>query len=184
MAETTTQWKVTGLKELGELLKDLPEELRRGVVRKALRKGAMLVEADAKRRVPILKPRLVKGRSQLDPRRTPGTLLNAIRAGGAFSQAGGTEVIVKVGVKRLTKKAVAAFKQTSGKAGALNPNDPFYARFVEYGTSKTPVQAFMRPALESQGFAVVERFRDEFKRGLDETAKKLFLHKGRVSSGG
>jgi len=183
MADFRTQWKITGLKELAEFLKDLPMDLRRGVVRRALRKAALLVETDAKRRVPILKPRLIKGRSELDPRRTPGTLLNAIRTAGAFSPAGGTEVIVKVGVKRLTKSAVARFKLASGKGGAFNPNDPFYAMYVERGTSKTPVQAFMRPALESQGFAVVERFREEFRRGLDEFAKKLLLHKGRAASG-
>ena len=180
MAET--QWQVTGLKELGEFLKELPIELRRGVVRKALRKAAKLVETEAKRLAPVLKARVRKSGSKkpyLDPRRIAETLRDAIRVGGAFGPAGGTEVIVKVGIKKLHKTTIEAIR----RGDLIEPRDPFYAMFVERGTSRTPAQSFMRPALESQGFAVVEQFKEEFRRGLDDFAKKLLLHKGRRSSG-
>lgn len=51
-------------------------------------------------------------------------------------------------VKKLSTKRIEAFKTKHGKSGAKNPNDPFYWRFVEFGTSKMPAKPFLRPAFE------------------------------------
>ena len=49
----TSGVKVTGLKELAEFMKQLPEKLQKNVMRGALRAGAKVLEAEAKRGAPV-----------------------------------------------------------------------------------------------------------------------------------
>ena len=173
---------VTGLKELAVVLRELPDQFRRGALRIAMRKAAELIEADAKRRAPVLqKP---------DPRRRAGTLRDAISTRVSVPK-GGNEVRARVGVRRLTKQTVSEFKQRTGRGATANPDDPFYAMMVERGVTRRqggkivqiPARPFMRPALLANAMQVVERFREEARREIDVTARKLLLHKGRRASG-
>ena len=45
-----------------------------------------------------------------------------------------------------------------GKAGAKNPNDPFYWRFQEFGTTKMKARPFLSPAAESKGNEAIKTF--------------------------
>src|SRR5687768_15884815 len=110
------QLEVKGLRELRAALLELPKKLDRVVLNSALMAGARLMVADAKLRVPV---------------RT-GELRRNIRARPVKPEGRHTATVI-VGVRKLTKKQVFAARKKRGRA---NASDPFYWRFVEFGTSK------------------------------------------------
>jgi HK97 gp10 family phage protein len=110
--------KVRGIPELKAALGGLVPKLRRQVLRNALAAGARLVRDEARRRAPVLQPTLRA------PYRKPETVRKAIsvRTSKIARRAGDVGVFVNV---RPAKR---------GQRGAKNPNDPFYWRFVNWGT--------------------------------------------------
>lgn len=137
MAEIV-QWK--GFRELEQNLKLLGDDMREKGVKLMMSRAAVPMRDDAKSRAPIL--------SEPDPRRKPGTVRNAIRIWR--KRATRYAVTYYVGVRTLGRKAVTAFKRKTGRSSADNPNDPFYWRFLEFGTSKMSARPFLRPAFESK----------------------------------
>lgn len=116
---------VRGIDELKAQLKAIPDKLRRQALRNALAAGARVVRDEAKRNAPVLK--------QPDPRRTPGTVRDAIRVRTSKQARADGNVGVFVNVRPLTGKQITKFKASSGRNGAANPNDPFYWRWLEFG---------------------------------------------------
>jgi len=130
MAADTVQ--VKGLDELKRKLADVPKALRKRVLRNALAAGAREVRDVAKRNAPVLN----LGTSMKAPYRKAGTVRDAIRVrtSKADRKAGDVGVFVNV---RPAK---------AGQRGAKNPNDPFYWRFLEFGTKKMPARPFLQRA--------------------------------------
>jgi HK97 gp10 family phage protein len=128
--------RVTGIPDLKAALQAIPAKLRRRALRNALAAGARLIRDAARSVAPVLKA----GRRA--PYRRPGTVKKAIvvRTSRAARRAG--DVGVFVNVRPLKAKQRAAFKG----AGAKNPNDPFYWRFLEFGTNKMRAMPFLQPA--------------------------------------
>lgn len=117
--------RVHGLDELRAQLKALPDKLRRRALRNALAAGARVVRDESQRRAPVLR--------ESDPRRTAGTVRNAIRVRTSKQARQAGDVGVFVNVRPLTGKQITSFKAASGRKGAANPNDPFYWRWLEFG---------------------------------------------------
>lgn len=125
--------KVTGLPDLRAQLLAIPGKLRKRALRNALAAGARVVRDDARRRAPVI------GAMDYPVRRgfrTPGTLQRAIsvRTSKVARRAGDVGVFVNV---RPAKK---------GQRGARNPRDPFYWRWVEFGTRFAAARPFLEPA--------------------------------------
>jgi HK97 gp10 family phage protein len=118
--------KVRGLPDLRRALLSIPDKLRKRALRNALAAGAREVQKEARRLTPIM-----IGRS---PYRTPGLLRKAIsvRTSKIARRAGDVGVFVNV---RPAKK---------GKRGAKSASDPFYWRFVEFGTAKMRGRGFLQ----------------------------------------
>lgn len=121
MAVESTTKAITGLDGAIATLKGLPDKLRKRALRNALAAGGRLVRDAAKRATPILSasdPAVRKGW------RKPGTLKKAIT--------------VRTSKQSLKKGDVGVFVNVrpakQGNRGAKNPNDPFYWRFIEFGT--------------------------------------------------
>ena len=97
------------------------------------------------------------------PHRKAGTLRKAIKSRTKVKRGGRTETIIEV--KGLTDKQISKFKSKTGKGGRDNPNDPYYWRFVEFGTSKMPAKPFLRPAFEQTkeqaSSAIISTLREE-----------------------
>ena len=78
------------------------------------------------------------------------------------------KVRTKIYVRKLKEGKIEEFKTRTGKSGAYNPNDPFYWRFVEFGTSKMPAQPFLQPAFvskkEQAAREIITTLRDDILR--------------------
>ena len=124
--------RIEGLDELKRKLSEVPKAMRKRVLRNALAAGAREVRDVAKRNAPVM----TLGTSLKAPYRKPGTVKQAIRVrtSKADRRAGDVGVFVNV---RPAK---------AGQRGAKNPNDPFYWRFLEFGTRKMPARPFLQRA--------------------------------------
>jgi HK97 gp10 family phage protein len=153
--------RLDGVDELRRALEAMPARIRARAVRAALRKAALPIRDDAKARAPVLQGRL--------PYRTPGTVRRRIslRASKFARQAGDEGVFV--GVKPLRGRADT---RRYGKAGARNPNDPFYWRFLEFGTRKMAARPFLGPAARAKGNEVVRNFLRESLPAIEKLNRK------------
>ncbi|OOH89535.1 hypothetical protein BMT54_06485 [Pasteurellaceae bacterium 15-036681] len=147
--------KVSGLKELGKAMQDLGRKASNRIAVKAMRKGGAIVRDKARANAPVLQEQV--------PHRKAGTLKKAITSRTKIKRGGKTETIIWV--KGLTGKQISKFKGKTGKSGKDNPNDPYYWRFVEFGTSKMPAKPFLRPAFEQSkqqaSDAIISTLREE-----------------------
>lgn len=132
--------KVTGLKELKQRLSTLERKAKNRIAVKAMRRGGVIIRDQARANAPLLKEKV--------PHRKRGTLKKNIIASTKPQKDGSVRTIIFV--RSLKNSKIIEFKGKTGKGGAHNPNDPFYWRFVEFGTSKMPAQPFLQPAFASK----------------------------------
>jgi HK97 gp10 family phage protein len=163
--------KIHGLKELEDNLLLLGRDIHARGVRLMMSRAAVPMREEAKQRVPVLKVP--------DVRRIAGTIKKQI----AIWRKRQTPYAVTyyVGVRGLSKKAIREFKQTQSQSGkratsSNNPNDPFYWRFIEFGTSQMRAQPFLRPAFETkknESVMVALKTGQDFIRRTIKRFKKL-----------
>jgi HK97 gp10 family phage protein len=144
--------KIEGFDDLARKLRELVPAMRKRVLRNALSAGARLVRDDAKRRAPVLSA------SAKAPYRTPGTLKKAIRVRSSKQARRAGDVGVFVNVK--PAKGIAR--------GAKSGADPFYWRFLEFGTRKMPARSFLKPASEKLNEAL-GIFQTQVGRWIEKT---------------
>jgi HK97 gp10 family phage protein len=146
--------RIEGLDNLKRKLAEVPKAMRKRVLRNALAAGAREVRDVAKRNAPVL----TLGTSLKAPYRKPGTVKQAIRVrtSKADRRAGDVGVFVNV---RPAK---------SGQRGAKNPNDPFYWRFLEFGTKKMPARPFLQRATSALPKALTI-FQERIAKWIQET---------------
>lgn len=164
-----TEARIEGLDVLGRRLKALPQEIagkNGGPLLKALRRMGKTIQTAAKAKVPVrtgaLRDNIIVVRKRKD----------RLRSGEE-----GVDVTVRARFKtyvdsrgnRQKKRVGAQYKVY----GAL-----YYARFIEFGTSKMTSEAtghkpFMRPAFEETKGRLGEMFRSELSRAIDDAVRKL-----------
>jgi HK97 gp10 family phage protein len=146
--------RIEGLDNLKRKLAEVPKAMRKRVLRNALAAGAREVRDVAKRNAPVL----TLGTSLKAPYRKPGTVKQAIRVrtSKADRRAGDVGVFVNV---RPAK---------AGQRGAKNPNDPFYWRFLEFGTRKMPARPFLQRATSALPKALTI-FQERIAKWINET---------------
>ncbi|MCK3656235.1 hypothetical protein A4G19_15630 [Pasteurellaceae bacterium Macca] len=132
--------KIAGLKELEQAMQGLGRKTTNKLAAKAMRKGGAIIRDQARANAPVLKEKL--------PHRKRGTLRKSIVASTKPNKDGSVRTIIFV--RTLKTNKIIEFKGKTGKSGTYNPNDPFYWRFVEFGTSKTPAKPFLQPAFKSK----------------------------------
>jgi len=140
MASSTTV-KVSGLKDLGERMKGLSADVNRRIGRAAVAAGAKVIADAAKTKAPVATGNLRKNiiTKRLPPGESDLT----------------SEYIVTVRKGKITKKQ---------KDRGLK--DAYYARYVEFGTAKTPAQPFLRPAYDENKEKAVEAIKDRIATRL------------------
>ena len=140
--------KLEGVDAQNKALAEATKQIRTKAVRAALRKAGQVISKEAKQAAPVL--------SAPTKTRKPGTVKKAIavRASKFARQAGNEGVFINVRPLRGSRQ------KTLGKAGAKNPNDPFYWRFLEFGTKKMKARPFLSPAADSKGNEAIKTFMD------------------------
>lgn len=144
--------RVSGLPDLRAALAGIAPKLRRRALRNALAAAARVVRDDARSRAPILSA------SARAPFRKPGTVRKAIvvRTSKLARRNGDVGVFVNV---RPAKK---------GQRGAKSASDPFYWRFLEFGTKKMGARSFLQGAAGKLGQAL-----EIFKAKIGPQIEKL-----------
>lgn len=132
--------RIQGLDELNRKLRDIPVKLRIKALRQALAAGARRVQVDAQQGAPVLSA----AADARNPYRASGTLRKAIKVRTSKLARTQGDVGVFVNVKPLRK----------GSRSSKNPQDPFYWRFIEFGTNKFSTNGFLRPAASQLGEAL------------------------------
>lgn len=130
--------KIEGMDQLRQALRGLPDKLRRRALRNALAAGARVVRDVARSRSPILRTSTYSGASALRRGvRAVGTVRSniTVRTSKAARRAGDVGVFVNVRPARGSAR------------GANKPTDPFYWRFLEFGTKRSRPFSFLRPAV-------------------------------------
>lgn len=150
--------KFSGLDDLRRALADIPEQLRKRVLLGALRKAARVPLIVARTMVPVMS----SGAAAKNPYRTAGLLKKrlTVRTSRESRKLGNVGVFINIkpaaGAKyRTTTTRVLGIKfkdrqlVKAGQRGAKSPTDPFYWRFVEFGTKKMKGAGFIREAGKS-----------------------------------
>ncbi len=123
---------VRGVPDFKAELAALVPKLRYRVLRNALAAGARIVRDEAKRRAPVLQPTLRA------PYRQAGTVRRAISVRTSKLARRGGDVGVFVNVRPAPK----------GQRWRKSKTDPFYWRFLEFGTAKMGAREFLQPAAQ------------------------------------
>lgn len=133
--------KINGLPDLREALRSIPDKLRRRALRNALAAGARVVRNTARDAAPVIPAASLPVRRGI---RRPGTVRNAIsvRTSKIARRSGDVGVYVNV---RPAKR---------GQRGAKNPFDPYYWRWVEFGTKFAAPRPFLQEGAKKLGEAL------------------------------
>jgi HK97 gp10 family phage protein len=149
---------ITGIPDLREALRGIVPKLRVRALRNALAAGARVVQKAARAATPVINSSATAVRKGY---RKPGTVRQAIsvRTSKVARSEGNVGVFVNVrpakGAKYATKTTnVLGLKfrkrvlKRASQRGARSPNDPFYWRFIEFGTSHNQRFAFLQKAAQ------------------------------------
>ena len=167
--------KVTGIPDLREALRNIVPKLRVRALRNALAAGARVVQKAAQGATPVISASDLMVQKGY---RKPGTVRKAIsvRTSKAARREGNVGVFVNVkpakGAQyRTTRDAFGLKTRTLKRAsqrGAKSPNDPFYFRFINWGTK------FIRPfGFLEKGAAQLPQALRVFNSRLPEIIEKL-----------
>jgi len=137
--------QIHGLDELRRALKRLPEKVAQKHLKKSTSQAATLVVRAAKGLVPV-NTGLVKSSIKKKAMRSPVK----------------TQATTGIGVLAASKKVRAK----------KNLGDPYYWKFVEFGTSKMPARPFLRPAFESVKYAAADKIKQVLILGIEKEARK------------
>jgi len=157
------QVKVEGLAVLDKRLKALAEEFgpkaAASPVRTALRKNAKKLQVSAQQHVHV----------------DTGTLKqNIITTAERKPQDGRIEMRVTVRAKaRAYKSSSRTIRQGLVGLEYQHYGPLFYARFLEFGTSKMPAYPFLRPAWDELKGALPELIRADLAAAIDKTLARL-----------
>ena len=144
---------VTGIPDLRAELRPIVPKLRVRALRNALAAGARVVQRAAQGATPVIKAGAL---AVLKGYRKPGTVRKAIavRTSRVARAQGDVGVFVNVrpakGAKYRTKttrvlgvKLRSRTLRTASQRGAKSPNDPFYWRFLNFGTNRIKPFGFL-----------------------------------------
>lgn len=149
--------EVTGLKELNEALRQLPQNIARNVLRGAAGAGAAVIRKEARARAPVFT-------GPVGPRHPPpGTLKKSIYQQASRALSNLVQQTFNVGVK--TGKALRTKSGASANA--------FYWKFVEFGTAKMAARPFMRPAFEAKKHEAVAAIKAYIAERIPREVEKL-----------
>lgn len=152
MAGPSFELRVGGLAEAKAALAGIPEKLRRRALLNALKAGGRAVQKAARSRTPLLKLSTYSGAAAFRAgRRNVGTVQKAISVRVSKQSKREGNVGIFINVRPLKTSAVAKFKRATGRAGADNPQDPFYWRWLNFGRKAATRRIKLRTLRRNSG---------------------------------
>lgn len=163
MASDAISVRISGIDDLKRALAEIAPQLRKKVLLSALRKAARVVSGAARAAAPVL--------SRPHPYRTRGLVKRriSVRISKVARRAGDVGVFVNVkpapGARfKTTRSSFLGIKTSSrtlvkkSQRGAQSATDPYYWRFLEFGTRKMRARPFLQPAADKlpEALAVFE----------------------------
>lgn len=177
MAKSVTV-KVEGLRELGERMRTLSDDVNNRIARAATAAGAVVIRDAARANAPVRTGALKKGIvvKRLPKSESAGLTSQHIvtvstremkkytnKSRAAVVELQGPIAPVNIGGKTYRAKKLLGRKENYVSAG-----DFFYANFIEFGTVKMPAKPFLRPAYDLNK----ERAVDAIKNRIEARLKK------------
>ena len=153
--------KLEGIDALNKALADATKQIRTKAVRSALRKAGQIISKEAKTSAPILK-------APTKTRKAGTVKRNIAVRNSKFARQAGNEGVF-IGVRPLR----GSRQKKLGKAGAKNPNDPFYWRFLEFGTKNISARPFLQKAADSKGAQAIKTFMDSVVPQIEKLNAKV-----------
>lgn len=137
--------RLQGIDECSRALQALAPKLRQRALRNSLAAGARVYRDEARRLTPVLAVAVKRKGGAL--RRKPGTVRGAIavRTSKQARRAGNVGVFVNVRPAKFSDR------------GANKPNDPFYWRWLEFGSRKMPAAGMLTRAARGAGAQALAR---------------------------
>lgn len=168
--------KLQGLDGVLDALRKLPPEVvsaRGGPVRRALRKGAVVLRDQAKANVRAI---VAEPNKDGRPSKSTGALENAIIATRGKPPAGVKGERYKVWLGKVTGRYANTQRNRSkrrvGQSYDLDPPQ-FYGKFLEVGTSRMRPHPWLRPAFEAKKGEAMRVIEQSLVRDVNRIVAKL-----------
>jgi HK97 gp10 family phage protein len=153
----TVEIRLEGFKELEKRLREFGPKVAKNGLRSANFAGAKVILEAAKKTAPV-RTGLLKANLRAFRRRTPDYI--------AKHSIGITGVRLKYGNTSLNRR----LRRVGKKYKADGP--AFYAKFIEYGSSKMRARPFLRPAFQANINPAIEAIRKGLSKAIDRAAKR------------
>jgi HK97 gp10 family phage protein len=156
--------KVTGLDGVLDMLKKLPPEVvskRGGPVKAALRKGALVIQAEEKKNLLAV---IARTDDHIE-RQATGLLLDNIIVSR------GKQPIGTKGERYLVRVKRKVYQRNNNEGGDTTTLKT--ARLLEYGSSKQPPRPWIRPAAAAKAQEAVDVTSQELVRRINAIVRKL-----------
>lgn len=153
------EMQLNGFKELAEAMRELGPRVAKNYLRSAVATGAAVIRDEAKMIAPVSTP------GEKSAGQAPsGTLKRAI------------SIKRNRDAKDIFSVKYSVFVRSAGSqkgVKAYGRLDAFYARFVEFGTSKMAPHPFLRPAFDHKKEAAVTAIGVRLDERIQQTAAEL-----------
>jgi HK97 gp10 family phage protein len=176
MASTKTTFKIEGLSELDEALKEFTRATGGNILKRAVGTAAAMLadhaieaapidEGDLKRGIKVAKPKIIN----------PGT--------AAFAQA-----MRETGDRAIAAEAARAANREAGGSGRSAVTHVGPAKHVgqgilqEFGTAHHKAQPFMRPTWDQYGAEAATVMRDALAEGIDKARERAAKKAARIAA--
>lgn len=170
--------KVDGLRDLGERMKGLTEQMNNRIARAATAAGAVVIRNAAQQKVPVdtgalkkglVVKRLPKGEAAgLTSQHIVTVSTRAMKKYAGNSRASIVELQGPIAPVMSGGKTYRAKKLLGRKDSYESMGDFFYAAFVEYGTSKMAARPYLRPAFDENKEKAVQAIKDRIEKRLNK----------------
>ena len=138
---------ITGIDDLKRVMAELPAQLKKKYILAALRKAARVPLQEARRVIPVMS----SANAAKAPFRTPGLLKKrlSVRVSKASKTAGNIGVFVNIKPAAKAKYDRGGRLTKASQQGAKSRIDPYYWKFVNFGTKKMPASRFLEKAADA-----------------------------------
>jgi len=162
------QFKIEGLRELDEALKDLPKAAGKNVIRRALTRAAQPIHDQAKAMAPYKRGHLKKGMAISRVKFSSGTAGKR-----AFAEAMAKGASRKEAGEAAREANSAASDDVTSGIIVVGPGRHPQAIFQEFGTAHHAPQPFMRPAWEENKMKAMHTIKDILRDEIDKTVARI-----------